>query len=107
MRGKGFHTEVGKAEELRHVLRPRAGGVLAAFAAAPHADVVFVGHTGLEHLSTPGDLWRGVPMDSDVLTRWDFVAAADVPQGREAQQGWLFERWAEIDAWVEGNRRGA
>jgi len=44
-------------------------------------------------------------MDSAVVMRWDFVAAADVPAGREACTAWLFERWAEMDAWVEGNRR--
>jgi hypothetical protein len=65
---------------------------------------VFVAHTGLEHLSTLRDLWRGLPMDADVRMRWDFVPAAEVPRGREAQAGWLFERWAEMDQWIERNR---
>jgi 1-acyl-sn-glycerol-3-phosphate acyltransferase len=106
LRGRGFDEHAEQAEAMQHVLPPRPGGVVAALGAAPHADVVFVAHTGLEHLSTPRDLWRGLPMDSAVTMRWDFVPAADIPRGREAQTAWLFERWAEMDAWVEGNRRG-
>jgi 1-acyl-sn-glycerol-3-phosphate acyltransferase len=105
LRGKGLDERASQAEAMQHVLPPRPGGVVAALGAAPHADVVFVAHTGLEHLSTPRDLWRGLPMDSAVVMRWDFVAAADVPRGKQAQTAWLFERWAEMDAWVEGNRR--
>jgi 1-acyl-sn-glycerol-3-phosphate acyltransferase len=104
LRGKGMSQEAEQAERIKHLLPPRPGGVVAALGAAPHADVVFVAHTGLEHLSTVRDLWRGLPMDADVLMRWDFHAAADVPRGRDAQAQWLFERWAEMDAWVEDHR---
>jgi 1-acyl-sn-glycerol-3-phosphate acyltransferase len=107
LRGKGLSTEAEQAEQMHHVMPPRPGGVAAAMAAAPHADVVFVAHTGLEHLSTVRDLWRGLPMDADVLMRWDFVPAAEVPRGREAQSEWLFERWAEMDRWVERHRAPA
>lgn len=104
LRGKGLHDQASQAESLRNVLPPRPGGVVAALQAAPHADVVFVAHTGLEHLSTVRDLWSGLPMDSAVLMRWDFVSAADVPRGPETQTAWLFARWAEMDAWIEQNR---
>ena len=66
---------------MRRVLPPRPGGVAAALTAAPHADVVFVAHTGLEHLSTVRDLWRGLPMDKTLHLRWWFVPAAEVPRG--------------------------
>jgi hypothetical protein len=92
---------------MRNVLPPRPGGVQAALAAAPHADVVFVAHTGLEHLSTVRDLWRGLPMDSAVVMRWDFVPAAEVPRTPKEQQDWLFEHWAVMDAWVERHRPSA
>jgi 1-acyl-sn-glycerol-3-phosphate acyltransferase len=100
LRGKGMLDQAARAEQMRHVLPPRPGGVAAALAAAPHADVVFVAHTGLEHLSTPADLWDGLPMDTTVRLRWWFVPAAEVPQDRAEQEGWLYERWAELDAWV-------
>jgi hypothetical protein len=40
-----------------------------------------------------------------VRMRWDFVPAAEVPRGREEQADWLYARWAEMDAWIERNRR--
>jgi 1-acyl-sn-glycerol-3-phosphate acyltransferase len=104
LRGKGLTEEAEAAERMEHLLPPRPGGVAAALAAAPHADVVLVAHTGLEHLSTAGDLWRGLPMDADVLMRWDFVPAGQVPRDREEQADWLFARWAEMDTWIEEHR---
>ena len=100
LRGKGMVEQARRAEAMRHVLPPRPGGVAAALAAAPHADVVFVGHTGLEHLSTVGDLWDGLPMDSTVRLRWWFVPADEVPRDRAEQEDWLYARWAEIDRWI-------
>ena len=100
LRGKGMVDQADRATLMRHVLSPRPGGVLAAIEAAPHADVVFVAHTGLEHLSTPADLWDGLPMDSTVRLRWWFVPADEVPRDPAVQDDWLYERWAEIDTWV-------
>ena len=100
LRGKGMVEYAARASAMQHVLAPRPGGVTAALAAAPGADVVLVAHTGLEHLSTAADLWDGLPMDSQVRMRWEFFPAAEVPRDRQEQADWLFERWAEIDAWV-------
>ena len=100
LRGKGMLEQARRAEAMRHVLAPRPGGVAAALEAAPHADVVFVAHTGLEHLSTVVDLWDGLPMDETVRLRWWFVPADEVPRDRRAQEEWLYEKWAEIDAWI-------
>ena len=100
LRGKGLLERAAQADQMRHVLPPRNAGVAAALAAAPGADIVLVAHTGLEHLSTAADLWDGLPMDSIVRMRWWFVPAAEVPREPEAQASWLFDRWAEIDAWV-------
>ena len=72
----------------------------AALASAPHADVVLVAHTGLEHLSTAADLWDGLPMDSTVRMRWWFVPAAEVPRAADELEHWLYARWAELDRWV-------
>ena len=106
LRGKGLVAEATRAEALQRVLPPRTTGVAAALAAAPHADVVFVAHTGLEHLSTAADIWNGLPMDTSVRMRWDFVPAAEVPRDRDEQADWLFDRWAEMDRWIEGSAPG-
>ena len=100
LRALGRVEQASRAEAMPNVLPPRTGGVQAALAAAPHADVVFVAHTGLESLSSLMDLWRGLPMDAVLHLRWDFVAAADVPREAEAQVDWLYERWAAVDAWI-------
>ncbi|MBA3418694.1 MAG: 1-acyl-sn-glycerol-3-phosphate acyltransferase [Geodermatophilaceae bacterium] len=104
LRQRGHRTHADAAERMRHVLPPRPGGVIAAIEAAPYADVVFVAHTGLEHLATMADVWRELPEDKTLHLRWWFVPAADVPAGREAQIGWLYERWADIDSWIENHR---
>ena len=105
LRMKGLDSAADAAERLRHVLPPRPGGVLAAVTAAPHADVVLVAHAGLEHLSTPADLWDGLPMDTTVRLRWQFVPAAEVPRDPEATEAWLHERWADMDRWLAGDGR--
>jgi hypothetical protein len=104
LRGRGMEEQARRAEALRNVLPPRSGGVAAALQSAPHADVVFVAHTGLEHLSTPADLWDGLPMDSTVTLRWWFVPAAEVPREAAAQEQWLYQRWSVIDEWIAANR---
>lgn len=100
LRSLGRHGQAERAEAMPNVLPPRPGGVQAALAAAPHADVVFVAHTGLERFSTPLDLWRGLPMDQVLHLRWELVPAAEVPRDPEQQVDWLYAHWAELDAWI-------
>lgn len=102
LRSIGRDAQAERAEAMPYVLPPRPGGVQSALAAAPQADVVFVAHTGLERFSTPGDLWRGMPMDEVLHLRWDFVPAAEVPRDPDAQVDWLYEHWAAVDQWVGG-----
>jgi 1-acyl-sn-glycerol-3-phosphate acyltransferase len=104
LRERGHTAYAERAETMRNVLPPRPGGVLAALDAAPHADVVFVAHTGLEHLATARDVWRELPEDKTLHLRWWFYAAREVPTGRDARLNWLFERWADIDDWIAANR---
>ena len=53
-----------------HLLAPRPGGALAAIAACPTADVIFVAHAGLEDLITVGDIWPDLPMTRLVKAKW-------------------------------------
>jgi 1-acyl-sn-glycerol-3-phosphate acyltransferase len=92
--------EAARARAMRYLLPPRPGGALAAIGAAPTADVIFVAHTGLEHLITIGDIWSSLPMEQKLTARWWRVPAAEVPHGREAQTRWLYDWWAKIDAWI-------
>ncbi|MBA2640613.1 MAG: lysophospholipid acyltransferase family protein [Nocardioidaceae bacterium] len=98
---RGGHDESAeRAEAMQHVLPPRPGGVAAALDAAPHADVVFVAHTGLEHIVAFRDVWRAIPQDQTLSMQWWFWRADQVPTGRDERIAWLFDRWGEIDAWI-------
>lgn len=89
-----------RALELKNTLPPRSKGVRAAVGAAPAGtDVFFVGHAGLETFVTPGDIWRGIPTDTNVAVRvWHFPA--DRIPARDELETWLFDVWAEIDEWI-------
>ncbi len=89
-----------RAEALKNTLPPRSTGVMTALAAvAGPADISFVGHAGLEVLEGLGDIWRGMPMDTEVDVRlWRFPAEAIPPPDR--QEEWLFDMWSEIDLWI-------
>lgn len=106
LRRLGLHRMARRAEAMRHVLAPRPGGVAAALAAAPEADVVLVAHTGVDHLRTVADLWRELPMDKVITMRWWRVPAAEVPADRDAQIDWLYSWWEHIDAWIGAQAGG-
>ena len=91
-----------RARAMPNVLPPRTSGALAAIAACPQADVVFVAHAGLDRLLSARDVWRSLLTDMEVRARWWRVPAASVPRSvsRDAQVSWLYDWWARIDAWI-------
>lgn len=89
-----------RAEQLRNTLPPKSKGVMTAIAQAPMpTDVFVVGHAGLETFATPGDIWRGMPLDTRVAVRVWHVPAEQLPPPAEQEQ-WLFDLWSEVDAWI-------
>jgi 1-acyl-sn-glycerol-3-phosphate acyltransferase len=89
-----------RAETLKNTLPPRSAGVRTALAAAPtNSDVFFVGHAGLETFETPGDIWRGMPMDTEIDVRIWHTPAESIPSP-DQRETWLFDKWAEIDSWI-------
>jgi 1-acyl-sn-glycerol-3-phosphate acyltransferase len=106
LRARGLEEAARRSEAMRHVLPPNPGGVVAALAAAPEADVVWVAHAGLDHLFTVADVWRELPLDGVVRMRWWRVPSGEVPRGFDAQVEWLYGWWERIDAWVDATRAG-
>ncbi|MGH3616147.1 MAG: 1-acyl-sn-glycerol-3-phosphate acyltransferase [Pseudonocardia sp.] len=104
LRTGGLEEMARRSEAMRHVLPPRPGGVAAALAAAPDADVVWVAHAGLDHLFTVADIWQELPLDATVRMRWWRVPHGDVPQDPEEQVDWLYRWWETIDDWVNQTR---
>lgn len=100
---RGEHELAERARAMRNVIAPRPGGTLAAIDRAPEDTVVvLVAHSGLEDLSSAVDLWRGLPMDAAVRSHSWEVPVGEIPRTHGEQVGWLFDRFAEIDAWIGG-----
>ncbi|MGH8774217.1 MAG: lysophospholipid acyltransferase family protein [Jiangellaceae bacterium] len=104
LRQLGHDDAAAQAERMENVLAPRPGGVAAALGTAIDADAVFVAHTGLEHLDSVADLWRGLPMDTEIRMHWWRVPAADVPRNTPDVTDWLFGWWEQVDAWIGAHR---
>jgi len=95
-----------RARDMPNLLPPRPGGALAAVAACPDADVIFVAHAGLDNIVTLGDIWGKFPINQVIRARWWRVPYDQVPReaGHEDQVRWLYAWWARIDAWITENR---
>ena len=66
-----------------------------------HTDVVILGHVGFEGFSTVAELWRNVPLAAPVVVRAWRWSASEVPVERRARVDWLYDRWEELDQWIE------
>ena len=104
LRRLGLEAMARRAENMKNVLAPRPGGLLAALDAAPDADIILVAHTGLDHMLTLADVWRELPMDKQIIMRWWRVPRNEIPDGRDDRIDWLFSRWEEIDRWIAEHR---
>ena len=100
LRRHGRRREAAQTARLTRVLPPRTEGTLAALAAAPGADVVFVAHTGLDAVVSARTLWRNVPLRRPVRAAWWRIGAEDVPDGPVGQAEWLRAQWARVDSWI-------
>lgn len=98
LEGAGHAEEARRARAMRRVLAPRPGGALAAIDAAPHADVVILGHVGFP--DGVRDVWRHLPDEQVVTVRLWHERADSIPAAHEDRIAWLFERWERLDAWV-------
>ena len=95
------HDHVRRAEQLKHTLLPRTGGVIAAIEGAPDATVVFMAHAGLEELHGLRDLWASIPLGRRVEAHGWTVPIEQGPTDRASHTIWLFDQWAAVDAWID------
>jgi 1-acyl-sn-glycerol-3-phosphate acyltransferase len=94
------------AERLSHLLPPRLGGTIALLEAAPDADVVIFGHSGLDGFEYVSDIWAGGLIGTTVRIKFWRFAAAEVPGERDQLIAWLYARWQQLDDWL-GELRAA
>ena len=87
---------------MEHVLPPRPAGVLACLDARPDMPVVVFAHTGLDTLTTAGQIWRAIPFAVAMTVRW--WPAPPAPAGDEARLDWLTSEWAVVDEWIDAHK---
>ena len=104
LRRRGHDELAARAAAMPALLPPRPGAVLAAIAACPDADVVFVAHTGLDRLISVRDVWQSLRADTEVRARWWHVPADGVPRAADyqARVTWLYDWWERLNAWITG-----
>ena len=104
----GRRDLAARARDMPNLLPPRPGGTLAALAACPDADVIFVAHAGLDTILSVSDVWRRFPVDQVIRAKWWRVPADEVPRtaDHETQVQWLYAWWERIDGWVTEHRPG-
>ncbi|WP_237405085.1 1-acyl-sn-glycerol-3-phosphate acyltransferase [Actinacidiphila reveromycinica] len=100
LRRRGLYRRAARASRLHYVLPPRDGGALAALAAAPTADVVFVTHAGLDVIDSPRTAWSSLPLERVVRAHWWRIPAAEIPRSEEARSDWLLTQWERVDRWT-------
>jgi 1-acyl-sn-glycerol-3-phosphate acyltransferase len=102
LRRRGHRAEAERARRMENVLPPQLAGTLTAIEAAPHADVIFVAHTGVDDLMSVRDVWRALPMDRPLRARWWRIPHEEIPP--TDRERWLYDWWETIDAWIAENR---
>jgi 1-acyl-sn-glycerol-3-phosphate acyltransferase len=100
----GLSHFAAKARLMEHVLPPKPGGVVAAITNAPTAGIALIGHSGTEDMDSIHDVWKGLKMDLTIATRVWRYRSEDVPLAREGLESWLYERWAEMNKWIAGEK---
>lgn len=103
LRGRGLAALADRAAAFRHVLPPRLGGPVALLDATD-CDVVLVEHAGFEGAASMREFWGGGLVGRTIRVRLRRFPATAIP--RDDREGWLFDRWAEMDAWVEAGHQG-
>jgi 1-acyl-sn-glycerol-3-phosphate acyltransferase len=89
-----------RAQQLRYVLPPRAGGAISMLEHNPTADVLFFVHAGFEPFVNIGSILRNVPFTETVRVHMWRVARSEVPVEPRAQYRWLFSEFERMERWV-------
>ncbi len=91
------------ARAMQNVLPPKTAGAIRLLASAPEADCLVIAHRGLEGLARFRDFLDGSVVGRTVTIRLQRISRPRIPPiGRQPQ--WLYETWADVDAFVEQRR---
>lgn len=104
LRKGGYEAAAERATKLRNLLPPRPAGSVAALTASPHADAVFVAHTGLDNIASLGDIWLALPKDNVLRLNWHTVPSETIPDDDDGKEEMLLLAWEAIDTWIDVHR---
>ncbi len=85
----------------KHCLPIRPSGVMALLRGAPDADLIIVGHAGLEDFVFLSDIASKIPSDRPWKIHIWRHPRHTVPSDEHDLLTWLTERWAEMDNWID------
>lgn len=98
---------VERARALGRLLPPRLGGVLRLLEKAPNADVVVCAHVGFEGTRRLSDFYNGAMIGRRIQIWFQRFGHGSLPDSKAARVAWLYDRWADIDAWIANREQGA
>lgn len=90
-------ARAGRLEALQVLMPTRTAGLWAAFEGSPTADLVLVGHVGLEVVSAMAKVPTEVPLREPVRVLVRRVARAAMPTDRSDFTEWFDEQWLSLD----------
>lgn len=100
LEARGQVDRADSARRMTHVLPPRTAGTLAALDAAPHANVVFVAHVGLDDIFSLRDLWDRVPIRRTVQAAY-WTPPSPTSHDPLTEADWLWAQWEAVDRWID------
>lgn len=100
LRERGPSRALQLAEELQHTLPPLQKGPLALLAENRGADLLIIGHTGLEVTGSLPALFGGGLIGQTVHVFLRHIPFAELPQDPDAQAELLAALWREVDQFI-------
>jgi len=97
---------VAYAEKLDHLLPPKPAGTLALLSHRPDADVVILGHVGLEDMADLQGFRRRLPLRRPVTVRYQVHPRSELPADPQGREEWLRQQWVELDRWIDSVSHG-
>ncbi|MCX6385792.1 MAG: lysophospholipid acyltransferase family protein [Solirubrobacterales bacterium] len=88
------------ANRLKHLLPPRLGGPLALLDGADEADVVVLGHFGLDGFEYVSDIWRGGLVAKTIKVKFWRYPRSEIPTTKDERIAWLYSCWQALDDWI-------
>ncbi|MEW5849586.1 MAG: 1-acyl-sn-glycerol-3-phosphate acyltransferase [Myxococcota bacterium] len=93
------------ATTLQHTLPPLTRGTLALLGANRHADLVILGHTGLEGAAAFPDFIRGGLVGTTIHVWVRRIPRERIPADEAGQIALLSDEWRRMDGLIEAHRR--